>query len=164
MNKTYIVHHGIKGQRWGIRRYQNDDGTLTSEGVSRYGSAENMERVQSRNKKILIGVGATAAVVGAAYVIGKNRKLKKQVDELKTKDALKFKKMQDARKAAVQARQIQKAADILAGKIPPKKFKLPAGAKVTVETKNLKNNPVLKEFFDIIGGSVTMSGKIVGGK
>jgi len=36
MIKTYLVHHGIKGQRWGIRRYQNDDGSLTPAGVRRY--------------------------------------------------------------------------------------------------------------------------------
>lgn len=32
-----ISHHGIKGQKWGVRRYQNPDGTLTSEGEKRYG-------------------------------------------------------------------------------------------------------------------------------
>lgn len=31
-----IQHHGIKGQRWGVRRFQNDDGTLTPAGRSRY--------------------------------------------------------------------------------------------------------------------------------
>lgn len=31
-----LEHHGIKGQRWGIRRYQNKDGTLTAEGRRRY--------------------------------------------------------------------------------------------------------------------------------
>lgn len=36
MNKTYLVHHGIKGQRWGVRRYQNEDGTLTTAGIRRY--------------------------------------------------------------------------------------------------------------------------------
>lgn len=29
---SYLEHHGIKGQKWGIRRYQNPDGTLTEEG------------------------------------------------------------------------------------------------------------------------------------
>ena len=31
-----LCHHGIKGQKWGIRRYQNPDGTLTEEGKQRY--------------------------------------------------------------------------------------------------------------------------------
>lgn len=34
-----IEHHGIKGQRWGFRRYQNIDGTLTPEGKKRYNQA-----------------------------------------------------------------------------------------------------------------------------
>lgn len=34
----YIAHHGILGQRWGIRRFQNEDGSLTSAGKARYGS------------------------------------------------------------------------------------------------------------------------------
>lgn len=33
---VYIAHHGIMGQKWGIRRYQNKDGTLTPEGLKRY--------------------------------------------------------------------------------------------------------------------------------
>ena len=31
-----MCHHGIRGQRWGIRRFQNEDGTLTSKGKKRY--------------------------------------------------------------------------------------------------------------------------------
>ena len=31
-----LYHHGIKGQKWGIRQYQNKDGTLTPEGIIRY--------------------------------------------------------------------------------------------------------------------------------
>ena len=30
MNELY--HHGIQGQRWGIRRFQNEDGSLTPDG------------------------------------------------------------------------------------------------------------------------------------
>lgn len=40
MENTYLVHHGIKGQRWGIRRFQNDDGTLTDAGKTRYSTGE----------------------------------------------------------------------------------------------------------------------------
>lgn len=32
-----LQHHGIKGQKWGMRRYQNTDGSLTAEGRARYG-------------------------------------------------------------------------------------------------------------------------------
>ena len=31
-----LYHHGIKGQKWGKRRFQNPDGTLTKEGKARY--------------------------------------------------------------------------------------------------------------------------------
>ena len=34
----YLMHYGIKGQKWGIRRYQNPDGTLTPEGRIHYKS------------------------------------------------------------------------------------------------------------------------------
>lgn len=36
MNNTYLYHHGIKGQHWGIRRFQNEDGSLTAAGRERY--------------------------------------------------------------------------------------------------------------------------------
>lgn len=35
-----LYHHGIKGMRWGIRRFQNPDGSLTKAGVKRYQEAE----------------------------------------------------------------------------------------------------------------------------
>ena len=32
----YLQHHGIKGQHWGVRRYQRPDGSLTPAGKKRY--------------------------------------------------------------------------------------------------------------------------------
>lgn len=32
---TYLIHYGIQGQKWGVRRFQNEDGTWTSEGLER---------------------------------------------------------------------------------------------------------------------------------
>ena len=43
---TYLEHHGILGQKWGIRRFQNVDGTLTSAGKRRYG-AEDVDSISS---------------------------------------------------------------------------------------------------------------------
>lgn len=37
MKGRYLIHSGIKGQKWGIRRYQYEDGSLTEEGKKRYG-------------------------------------------------------------------------------------------------------------------------------
>lgn len=36
MNINELVHHGILGQKWGVRRYQNADGSLTAAGKRRY--------------------------------------------------------------------------------------------------------------------------------
>lgn len=38
--EEYIMHYGAKGQKWGIRRFQNEDGSLTPAGRKRYGIAE----------------------------------------------------------------------------------------------------------------------------
>lgn len=53
MQKDSLVHHGIKGQRWGIRRYQNSDGSLTAAGKNRYstdgGSSQSASSSTSGN-------------------------------------------------------------------------------------------------------------------
>lgn len=35
-DNNILAHYGIKGQSWGVRRFQNEDGTLTEEGRQRY--------------------------------------------------------------------------------------------------------------------------------
>lgn len=36
-----LRHYGIPGMKWGIRRYQNEDGSLTSRGKKRYGDSDS---------------------------------------------------------------------------------------------------------------------------
>lgn len=45
----YLVHHGIKGQKWGERRFQYEDGSYTPEGRIRYGIGD--PRTEKSNKK-----------------------------------------------------------------------------------------------------------------
>lgn len=49
MNERELYHHGIKGQKWGIRRYQNPDGTLTALGRKRQGDYEKAKE-EARSK------------------------------------------------------------------------------------------------------------------
>ena len=46
MYSDELTHHGILGQRWGIRRYQKKDGSLTPAGLKRYGSEANFKKIQ----------------------------------------------------------------------------------------------------------------------
>lgn len=54
-----LYHHGILGMKWGIRRYQNKDGSLTAAGRKRYGSKEalevdkQLENVSDLNKALI---------------------------------------------------------------------------------------------------------------
>lgn len=93
MEENSLLHYGIKGQRWGIRRYENEDGSLTEAGLRRYRVYDDIKsgvktirkdirksikknseiadnkkeiRALNRNQKIF----ATMAVGGAAAAFG----------------------------------------------------------------------------------------------
>lgn len=76
-----LYHHGVKGQKWGIRRYQNPDGTWTNAGKQRYGDSDGdlagSEKKTSNDtkKKVVIGVATGAAIITGtvltAYLVKK---------------------------------------------------------------------------------------------
>lgn len=62
--RFYIAHHGVKGQKWGVRRYQNSDGSLTAAGKAR--AEKDKQGILARTK-----IRAQGAIgVPAEYVRG----------------------------------------------------------------------------------------------
>ena len=47
--RKYLCHHGILGQKWGVRRYQFEDGSLTMEGRRRYGYKSHGKKIKNAN-------------------------------------------------------------------------------------------------------------------
>ena len=45
----WLAHHGIKGQKWGIRRFQNKDGSYTPAGKKRYGKNSGLKEYNDLN-------------------------------------------------------------------------------------------------------------------
>lgn len=51
--EEYLEHYGVKGQKWGVRRFQNKDGSLTKLGKKRYGSEKMQAYKQNERNRFI---------------------------------------------------------------------------------------------------------------
>lgn len=75
---------GVKGMKWGVRRYQNEDGSLTPQGVKRY---KNTKTTLDGSSKILskaneLGTGQKSKTVKKDYSNMTDDELKRRVNRL----------------------------------------------------------------------------------
>lgn len=145
----YLVHHGIKGQKWGVRRYQNEDGSYTEAGKKRRGIG----------KKVAIGVGIAAAGTGAAaagarHAVEKAYLRARGITNTNTYDKPEFDRKTNAQNAAAlnkgresmstirQARKEQKRADALQQALDEARNMTDEQLKSRTARLNLENNYV----------------------
>ena len=128
----FLEHHGIKGQKWGIRRFQNKDGSLTKAGGKRYNGPDYKPRksekesaskvasaVKSAGSKTVSGVKAAGKATidtGKKVANSKGVKLAKTAHG-KLKDYRLNKKLKKEAEAAEQRRK-----DVDSGKLSAKQM------------------------------------------
>lgn len=101
-----LYHYGIKGQRWGVRRYQRPDGKLTEAGQKRYhkrlvekaviiGGQANLASARAENAKKKYERTAKKAAVNPTDKILRKEKERKRVYETLQKEADSWNKLTD---------------------------------------------------------------------
>lgn len=102
MDKNYLQHYGIAGMKWGVRRFQNDDGTLTDAGRRRYGTSLDVNDKSRRNiAEIRLGEARRRLDVAKKN----NPTNKVRIAELKTRE-------RSAKRAVKEAKRFDRGADL----------------------------------------------------
>lgn len=133
-NHDYLLHYGVKGMKWGVRRYQNQDGTLTDAGKKKYASKQKktehkivrtersianqrtkQQKYQHKHDKAAARIGLTdfhEAKIKRMYRKTKKAMLKAERGERKLlKYASKLEELRELQQSAIQPMDIREFLD-----------------------------------------------------
>lgn len=82
ISEDELYHYGVKGMKWGVRRYQNLDGSLTAAGKKR----ARQEYMEDNKKAFELGKGATVYGHAAAKSMNRTIKIENKLDKQYEKD------------------------------------------------------------------------------
>ena len=82
--ENYLAHYGIMGMKWGVRRYQNADGSLTAAGKERYGSDGRVGGSVSERAKTARNILRSDSGSRSSKALKEARR--KDMDELSTQE------------------------------------------------------------------------------
>ena len=110
-NTNELYHFGIKGMRWGVRRYQNEDGTLTPAGKKRYGNMSDDKLQKSLYKQVKKARAKQSDWSNQWNVNNTIGKYSKAVEDRYRKDVKKFQSSDEYKKAMRKLAELDKKAE-----------------------------------------------------
>lgn len=160
--RDYLMHHGIRGMKWGVRRFQNEDGSYKPGGEEHDDKkrARDAERRKKRFRKIR-NTALLAAAIGGGIAISAHR-AKHQNDDVKkllneSREGLKraqevhykVQRSNTAREMKRQAENLKRAGDKMRSQMSSDERKR-ADEYVRSTYKSLKDQGIIKERFKTI--------------
>lgn len=146
-NKSELYHHGILGQKWGVRRYQNADGSLTAAGQRRY------ER-DARENNWAIGNDGIARSTGRR---NRGEEHRADVNTWVKQDMERTKHLTEASSGMVNQ---LKNANNVASKIPSKKNRMDLGHMSDKEMREKINRELLeRQYNDVFNSKKESKGR-----
>ena len=109
-NTNELYHFGIKGQKWGVRRYQNEDGSLTPAGKKHYGNMSDDKLQKSLYKQVKKARANQSDWSNQWNVNNTIGKHSKAVEDRYRKDVKKFQSSDEYKKAMRKLAELDKKA------------------------------------------------------